>query len=233
MTLPTIVGRFSKGSSRAVSVNYSESAGPWCFLGCRWHPDNPRRKEKDPKCYADKLENLRPNIRMSGQRRRRLGPVQMTNLAFIELKTVCNAWVRFCAFGAMPPASVARKAKGFAAAFRSLILMLVKHNCDVHLPTDSPSKTKYYRDLVGDLITVRQSVYTRRTAIHGSGQRAYAAGSMAESVATRVEKAQAIARAARDAGSTAVVCPAKHGTKCGDCCACACPRVDLVIYVAH
>ena len=228
-------GKFSKGNSSAVSLNFSDSSNP--LTNC-----DKRCKLFGTICYAFKLEKFKPNIKRSGENRF-FHPVQILNSAILQLRMARNLWVRCSVFGSLPKVSAARKIKGFESAFLSFVKALVESGSKLHLPLESYSKFVFYQKMIESVsseLTARETVQTvqtlkRRPIDH---QCAFVVGSFDIPLKTRISKAQTLASELRLQGKKTVVCPAiktrkQRKAKCGDCTACSDKRVSVVLYPLH
>ncbi len=231
--LGSLFGTFSKGVPGAVALNFSESASAWCSDGC---------KLKGAGCYAERLEQMRPNVKGAGVRRRRLGFVQQANAFTAALRCLrsCGVrcpWLRFSAFGAVPKPGQFRKFKGAETAFLALADELAEHRAGgagVHFPVESKGKADFYQALVGDRFTVRESVQSSRAFVSRPGAVSYCVGGAGESRAAKLERGRELIQQREAAtGRRSIFCPAiTSDSKCGKCRACDSPAVD-VVYLRH
>jgi hypothetical protein len=148
-----ILGSFGKGVKGSISVNFGLSGGRNCDTDCQHHPDNSGR------CYAATLERRpdRQNLAAKLARHEATDAAELCRHASLELWQMKTPppWLRISTDGSVP--KPADWSDGFRAAFRGLIKMAVSQNVPVHLPVESADKAAAYRQLVGDLVTVRQS----------------------------------------------------------------------------
>ena len=116
------------------------------------------------------------------------------------------------------------------------------------MPTESFSKARFYRSLVGNLAVVRESIQGGLQRLKSaSGAISFVAGIQSQTRVERVETARMAAKMRRDStGRKTIVCPAilnswaarrdknklNARAKCGACVACAMGNVDIV-YPLH
>jgi hypothetical protein len=173
-------------------------------------------------------------------------PAQICNGARHELLARLAAgwsvpWVRFAALGAMP---APRDWRGTSIkALVALLSDLRDYRVPVHFPEASPARAKWYREQLGDLVTVRQSIQTGGVRAAGpvsmvAGKDIRGRGSRRLRLAAAIAKAKARTAAT---GRGCVVCPeqawhvvkkteAPQIHKCGEggCTACADGKRDVV-----
>ncbi len=253
----SILGSFSKGIENSVSINFGVSGGENCDIGCDKHPDN------DGACYAARSE-LRPDRKGLADKLRRhetMPAFAICGAALLELKDIKRRghvvpWVRFSTNGSLPKPSEVRENRLFRSQFRTLVKWCVDNGIPVHIPVESYDKARFYRSLVGDLVTIRESIQNVKrfdTAV-GAVSIAVGTGKLRE----RIDTARKTAKSRTDStGRKTIVCPAvvtsfkfkleNRGlnvidkenlksryskAKCGACTACAQNDVD-VVYPIH
>lgn len=202
-------------------------------------------------CYAVRLEKLYTTMHDSLSRRETLPPWKICGMALVELQSKhANGenipWFRISVAGSLPQPSAVRKDSLFRNQFRALIKWLVAHDIPVHIPVETYAKARFYRGLVGDLVTVRESAQTESRFVKATGAVSVFVG---EDIPRkeRVGKARQVAADRREAtGRKCIVCPAithswavrydgmpkNNKAKCGSCVACELPMVDIV-YPKH
>jgi hypothetical protein len=253
MILKTAFGSFGKGLDGSIAFNFGQSGGVYCDISCVAHPDHigPNKLQGKLACYAARLELQRKSMRVNLDRKQNTSPAVLCGMALLELQYmaaqgVVVPWFRFSVSGSVPKPSQVRFDQLFRAQFRALVQWLVNYGVDVHLPLESYGKARFYRSLVGDLITVRESAQTERRFLTAKGAVSVVAGSGLP----RAERTAAAAKLAKQrtaaSGRKCIVCPAiTHGwahrydgmrknnrAKCGACVACADSLVDIV-YPMH
>jgi hypothetical protein len=225
---PTVVGSFGKAVTGAVSLNYSEGADVNCDDSCPL-------KEKG--CYTVSNQKRKPAIRISGERKRKLGFATVVAAQYWELKHRIEGgelipWARVSSFGATPNRVLTGVEKFH---FGMLIGLLVEHSIPVHIPVETEFKRKQLEEALRGLeATVRLSTHGD---ISQPGSKSTTAGTMKMKPAQRLIEAE---RMRKEFKGTAVVCPAIRSTfrktkaiKCGACNACANPKIELIIYPMH
>ena len=197
------LGSLPIGTDNAVSCNFSASAGA---------SDNcdKRCSQDDNGCYAQKGENFRTNLKVSGQRRE-LHPVQVLNQARLEMRNRRNIWFRFSSRGSVPKVGKARKTAGFESAFKALIAEILESGSTVHLPVESLSKRLYYQALCDAVspgsVVVRETVHSERVLWKLSSPRAFVVGGKGDgrSMSQRIAQAYALRDRLIAAGVSAIV----------------------------
>lgn len=252
-----IWGEFSKGNEFSVSVNFGLSGGPMCDTDCQFNPNNPD-PEAPQNCYAVRTENRpdRQALKAKLKRHEEMGPALVAGRAIVEFQAMMAKgytieWCRVTTNGAVPNEEDADPL--FRAQFRALMALMVSHGVDVHFPVESLAKATFYRLLVGDLITVRESVHDAEEFVHKEGAVSTSVGSGLPML-DRIKAAAELARRRFTAtGRKTIVCPAitssfraklakaleklrlkkiAQKSKCGTCKACAKSNID-VIYPGH
>lgn len=260
-----VLGTFSKGAEGSLAVNMSTSATAESYCDntdCTFHDDydGPRQPgaEASPKCYANTNEKRKPSLRKKLSVARALLPSQLIGIAIYEIMAVLMAgisipWVRFCAFGSMPDKETGSKDKLFIPQLRVLLQTLLERKILVHFPKEGED-AEWYREQVGDLVTVRRSFSQRPIEEWHSYTEpsSYVVGAIGQGLVDRVKQCRVAARehAARTGRRTAV-CPAvltnfanskrykrgeqpAKGVKCGETCTlCADKTYDIVFPLHH
>lgn len=237
-----VLGEFGKGAPGSLALNFAPSGGENCATSCPYHPESTAANAAPggARCYAARTEARpdRQGLSAKLERHAAAGADAVLEAADAELaaRGYRAPWLRVSAFGSVPPKPPPR--------LRRLLERLAGAGTPVHLPVESPAKARRYRQAVGDIVAVRESVATLRRWRTAPGPVSSVAGSMAESPRERVTAAKAAAAdRARRTGRRVVVCPAvaeralrgrraTGSAKCGRCTACADPAVD-VVYPAH
>ena len=156
-----VLGTFSKGTKGAVSCNFGVSGGTHCDAGCRHHPN----KEGD--CYAVAVEERADRKGLADKlvRHEQTPASTIAGKAFIEFSRMSFAkpvpWFRFSTNGSVPQPANAVADRRFKRLFRELCELVVKAETPVHLPVESAEKATFYRSIVGDIVTVRESLQTQ------------------------------------------------------------------------
>ena len=247
-----LLGTFGKGIAGSISMNYSESGGSSCDTNCRLHPDTKRKdKVEGTPCYAMRMELIYSAFHNALKTRAKKPAWALCGQALLELQAlekrgVVIPWFRFSVAGSVPQPDQVRQDRLFRLQFRTLVKWLVERSIPVHLPVESYNKARFYRGLVGDLITVRESAQTETRFRRAQGAVSLFVGEHLPR-RQRVSKARQVAKDRREAtGRKTIVCPAvTHGwavryddmtsnprAKCGACTACADGLVDIV-YPKH
>jgi len=234
-----VLGQFGKGTPGSVALNFSTSGGDNCDRGCAYHPESTSKSAAPDaaRCYAVACEKRhdRANLRGKLERHESAGADAVLSMAWHEmaLRAWRVPWFRFSAFGSLP----AR----VPAGLRKFVAQLKKAGTPVHLPIETARKATRYRNALGDLVTVRESVANPRRWREASGPCSIVAGSMEQRPAERIETARELATIRREkTGRKVTICPAIVSTfnkspnrvKCGQCTKCADPDVDIV-YPVH
>lgn len=254
MRTPPIIGTFGKGIDGSVSINFGVSGGVDCDPACKHHPDS-TAKDATHFCYAARSE-IRPDRTQLAAKLRRhqeMPPVLVLGKALFEIQQIVGRgkvvpWVRISTNGALPMPSKVRGNKLFRNQLRALLSYCADHSIPVHMPTESYSKARYYRSLVGNLAVVRESIQGGLKRLKtASGAVSFVAGNQGQTRVERVETARMVAKTRRKStGRKTIVCPAilnswaarrdksklNARAKCGECVACAMGNVDIV-YPLH
>ena len=223
-----VLGTFSKGVEGSISINWSESGGENCSDRC---------KMKGAGCYAETSEAMRPNIKQSGIKKRKLGPVQLANMAIVKLRMIRSPWIRFSVFGSLPMPGQAEKSKGFKKAFQNLILESLKTGAKLHIPAETKAKAEFYQNWVNEVapeVVVRESCQTESGVLASKIPNSFVVGENGDKKAEKLESAKKLIDKLRKQGKSVVSCPAiVRNSKCGKCTACSDSRVDTVVYLKH
>lgn len=165
----TVLGSFSKGIDGAAQVNFGRSGGVNCETSCRHHPANyPAGADRAGFCYAAVVENRHDRVQLKNKLdRHEAAPASwIVNKALHELEREAlyqkpaRPWFRFSTNGALPMPAVAIADRPFLPAMRALLTFNRKRGTPVHLPVESAEKAAFYREHVGDLAVVRESIQT-------------------------------------------------------------------------
>ncbi len=215
-----VLGSFSKGVEGAAQLNFGVSGGKHCDSGCRHHPD----REGD--CYAVAVEERadRQGLATKLARHELSEPATIVGRASIELHrmTLRRAvpWFRFSTNGSLPQPAQATTDNRFKRLLRELCQQLKGSSIPVHMPVESAEKATFYRAIVGDLVTVRESIQTqgmtpKTIADHAipSGPCSFTAGESVGAGPDKLKRVLAAAAAAAKAWATrtgrrTIVCPA-------------------------
>ena len=252
-----VLGTFSKGASGSVQLSLAPSGGRHCATSCRHHPAN------GGGCYAARAEVRpdRKQLKSKLERHEETEPRTLYTRANAELLGMIATadalgervpWFRLAAFGSLP----GRASLTDLEAFRTMIRTAADAGIPVHVPLETRAKFAkydaamdglYYKSgpLEGLDVVPRLSLSRRRpgsVAVESS----QVGGAPGTSRADAVAESRELANHERRNGGRAVVCPAVlTGPKfakrsenvrrvhCGECTACADPRVSLVIYPHH
>lgn len=229
MTTKSVLGTFSKAVSTARSINFGVSGGKNCETSCRHHPIHySGGMSRNGLCYAVVVEG-RADRRQLGAKlgaHESLPPSTIIGRAIVELSRqkihgrTMPKWLRFSTNGSVPGPAAADADRRFIALLRELLLFCAENGIEVHFPAESAEKAEYYREKLGNLITIRESIQTHHMdpdtiSRHPipSGAASFTAG---ESVGAgrgkrkRILEAAAAAAAAwaRRTGRKTIVCPA-------------------------
>ena len=223
-----VLSNFGKGITESRAGNFSRSASDNCDKKCRWFNNG---------CYAERLEAFRPSLANKLERHELAAPTELVESMQVEMmaETEPVYWFRFSSQGSVPKAKVTRT-KRYRAAFRNFCKYLHDRlgKRRIHLPVESHSKAKAYREIVGPYAVVRESLQTTDRLRDLRGPCSIVVGSKGMSRLDKELDSYRLADSMRAEGHTAVVCPAVVGdSKCGKCTACADERVELVVYPLH
>lgn len=214
--MANVLGSFSKGADGSVSINFGTSGGSNCSKRCIHHPDS-KRANATRKCYAAAVERRADRVQLHEKLKRheRMTAARLCGAALLELQRMerqgkLPPWVRFSTNGSLPMPSSAGNL--FLIQLRSLVQWIVDRGIPVHLPVESHDKAEFYREAIGDLVTVRESLQTPGSHTTAQGAVSWVAGAdiTGKNIrARRIERARQEAKERREAtGRKAVVCPA-------------------------
>lgn len=225
----TVLGSFSKGVAGAASLNFGRSGGVNCDTGCRHHPANyAPGADRAGWCYADIVERRADRVQLKDKldRHEQTPPHVIVGKALVELEREemygrpPRPWFRFATNGAMPSPEDALADRRFLPLLRALLTHLKRRGTRVHLPCESADKAAFYREHVGDLVIVRESVQTHSMTPDTIAAHALPAGAVSfsagEDVGSGPGKRMRILAAADAAakawaaltGRKTIVCPA-------------------------
>jgi hypothetical protein len=167
----SVLGSFGKGVPNSASVNFGLSGGANCERSCRHHPEHAHAiANPADACYAWILEKRhdRAQLRDKLARHERLPASIIAQRAHMELEREAlydkapRPWIRFSTDGSLPSRKKAIRDSRFRAAFRRLIEFAVSRSGRdrIHLPVETAAKASFYREIVGDIVTVRESLQT-------------------------------------------------------------------------
>lgn len=227
----SVLGSFSKGVPNSAALNFGLSGGVNCEETCRHHPNHPNAAENPADaCYAWLLELRHDRVQLKNKlgRHERLPASEIVGRAQIELEREAlydlapRPWLRISTAGSLPGRKKALRDSRFVPRFRGLLEFFQKRSGTgrVHLPVESAAKARFYREIVGDLVTVRESLQTPRMtpetiAAHPipAGPVSFTAGETEPAGPGRRLRVLAAAAAAaaawaRRTGRKTIVCPA-------------------------
>jgi hypothetical protein len=233
-----VLGSFGKGIPGSVTLNFATSGGANCDRECAYHPESTNEAAGSVRCYAASCENRhdRKELRAKLERHEATNAAEIISRASLEmaLRGYFAPWFRFSAFGSVPAA--------VPGNLRDFLARLAAAGTPVHFPVETAGKAEAYREAVGDLVAVRESVTSPARWIAAPGPVSAVAGSMSMKPRERVSAARAMAKARKAAtGRRVVICPAvaaRHlrtdsvNAKCGNCTACSNRAIDI-LYPAH
>ena len=167
----SVLGSFSKGIAGSASLNFGVSGGANCSKKCRHHPEHPAAAASPADlCYAFSLEQQADRVQLADKlaRHETLPASLIVGRAQIELEREelyqkpARPWFRFSTNGSLPGRVKALRDRQFIARLRSLLETINRRmgrgRC--HLPVETAEKAAFYRETVGDLVTVRESIQT-------------------------------------------------------------------------
>jgi len=219
----------------SIALSFSESAKQNCD-DCRlWKA-----------CYASRLERIYKDLRLKLRRHFRNGGTWVVNRAIAQMGDSPIRWARMSVDGSLPNRwrFNAREWSMFVKRLRVLVRAAMERGAKWHVPVESSGKARSYRVALEGLgVVVRRTSQSARfgAVLRQDDHRAWV-------VAERIHKghvssaekkrnvceAYRLAKVAREAGVSTVVCGAIAGdTKCGQCTACAEPLVELILYPFH
>lgn len=226
-----VFGTFSKGVKGSLALNFGVSGGANCATSCRHHPAHfatgGAREGEGGECYAAIVEARADRVQLADklERHESLPASTIVGRALVEfsamaLRGIVPPWLRISTSGAVPTPAAALADRRLIPLLRELLSAARKAGTPVHFPVESPEKAAFYRQHVGDLVVIRESIQTpdmspETIANHPipSGPCSFTAG---ESVGDGPGKRMRILEAARTAaaawsqrtGRKTVVCPA-------------------------
>lgn len=165
----TVLGSFSKGVDGAASLNLGRSGGANCETSCRHHPIHfPAGADRAGICYAIVVENRHDRVQLKEKldRHETAAASAIVAKALHELEREelhgrpARPWFRISTNGALPKPAAAIADRLFLPRFRALLEFNRKRGTPVHLPVESPAKAAFYREHVGELAVVRESIQT-------------------------------------------------------------------------
>jgi len=225
----TVLGSFSKGVDGAASLNFGRSGGANCDTGCRHHPAHFEGKaDHDGECYAIRVELRHDRVQLKNKldRHEQAPASAIAGKALLELEREqlygrpARPWFRFSTNGALPARAAALADRLFIPRMRALLTHLRGRSTPAHLPVESADKAAFYREQLGELVVVRESIQTPDMSPATIAGHAIPAGpcsfTAGESVGRGpnkrrriLEAADAAARAwAQLTGRKTIVCPA-------------------------
>ena len=162
---------FSKGIRGALALNFGQSGGANCERSCRHHPIHFQaggaRAGEDGECYAAEVERRGDRAPLADKlgRHEALPAADIVGRAIVEvsamfLRGISVPWFRFSTNGALPGRAAALADRRFIPLLRELLSTLGKHKTPIHFPVESAGKAEFYRETIGDLATVRESIQT-------------------------------------------------------------------------
>ena len=162
---------FSKGVPGALALNFGQSGGANCETSCRHHPIHfaagGSREGEAGECYAKVVERRGDRAPLADklERHESLPGSAIVGRALVELSSMLLRgavipWFRFSTNGALPSREQARTDRRFVPLLRELLGKLRGAAVPVHLPVESAEKAEFYRSIVGDIVTVRESIQT-------------------------------------------------------------------------
>lgn len=232
MKTGSVLGYFTKALPGSVSVNFGVSGGKNCDGGCLHNPnyDGPTPELADKACYAATGEHSFKGAYTLAKlvRHEQWGPAQVIGKATYELQELIRKgqtipWVRISTNGSIPQPWEATPL--FISQLRTFLKIALAHGAKIHFPVESAAKAEFYREKVGDLVCVRESLQSVDAITETSGAVSFVVG--AEIVdgpdiyQRRVDAAKAAAKLRKHAtGRNTIVCPAvtsswKRRTKAG------------------
>lgn len=226
-----VLGSFGKGVPGSASLNFGLSGGRNCARSCRHHPDHPHAAANPADaCYAWILEKRhdRTQLRDKLARHEALPASVIVGRAHVELEREAlhdkapRPWFRFSTDGSLPDKRKALSDSTFARRLVALVEFVNKRSGRgrIHLPVETAAKAAFYREILGDLCTVRESLQTPRMtpetiAAHPipAGPVSFTAGEDVPAGPSRRLRVLAAATAAAAAwakrtGRKTIVCPA-------------------------
>jgi len=225
----SVLGSFSKAVKKAVSLNFGISGGANCATSCRHHPVHFKGLFGwAGVCYAAIVETKEDRKQLAEKlARHEATPAhKIVGSALVELSRMklhgkqLPPWFRISTNGAVPSPESALADRRFIPLLRELLSFCKENSIPVHFPVESSEKAVFYRQHVGDLCIVRESIQTHdmspeTISTHDipNGAISFTAG---ENVGAGKDKRKRILAAATAAaaawskltGRKAIVCPA-------------------------
>ena len=234
--MKTVFTKFSKAVPDSFGLSFSESAGSAC--------DHCRVLKS---CYAAKMETRYKSLGAKLKEHEAIGPEAVLEKAGRQMPDLGRLrWARLAVDGSLPRRKDLGPAwAGFAARLRKLVAQATKLGAAWHIPVESMSKARLYRQALKGLgVVVRRTSQAESLAqvIKESDPRAWVVSTVElngqpitkPKLKENIKAAQSAADEIRQAGQTAVVCPAVAGdSKCGKCTACSSAAVDVILYPLH
>ena len=168
-TTPSVLGTFSKAIPTARSLNFGLSGGANCATSCRHHPMHySGALSRDGQCYAYVVEGRNDRVQLADKlgRHETMQASQIVGMALVELSRMklhgqeLPPWFRFTTNGAIPSKAAAIADRRFIPLLRELLKFCNDNAMKVHLPVESAEKAAFYREVIGDLVTIRESIQT-------------------------------------------------------------------------
>jgi hypothetical protein len=226
-----VFGSFSKGVRGALALNFGQSGGANCATSCRHHPTHfapgGQSAGEDGECYAVVVERRHDRVQLAHklERHEQLPASTIVGRAMVEfgalvLRGIVPPWLRISTSGAVPTPAAALADRRFLPLLRELLTSAKSAGTPVHFPVESAEKATFYREHVGDLVTIRESIQTPRMcpatiADHAipAGPVSFTAGEEVGAGANKRARILAAATAAAKAwaqrtGRKTIVCPA-------------------------
>lgn len=226
-----ILGTFSKGVRGAASINFGVSGGKNCERRCRHHPEHPHAQANPADaCYAAVVEGRADRQQLADKlaRHEQLPASVIVGRALAELEREAlydrapRPWVRVSTNGSVPGKRKAQRDRQFLPRLRQLLEFINRRSGRgrVHFPVESAEKATFYRQAIGDLVTIRESLQTpgmtpERIATHPipAGAVSFTAGESVPAGPGKRLRVLAAATAAAAAwaqrtGRKTIVCPA-------------------------
>lgn len=224
-----VLGTFSKGVKSARTLNFGVSGGANCDTGCRHHPTHYSGAEsREGLCYAVVVEKRHDRAQLADklERHESLPASVIVGRALVELsRAVIHGkalpeWLRISTNGAVPQPEEALADRRFIPLLREFLALAKKHGIPVHFPTETAEKAAFYREKVGDLVTIRESIQTHDMGPETIADHSIPAGPCSFTAGENVGKgphkrarilaaaAAAAAAWAKRTGRKTIVCPA-------------------------
>ena len=228
----SVLGSFSKGVFGSASINFGLSGGANCERRCRHHPEHPHAiANPADACYAKIVELRADRAQLADKlaRHEELPASLIVGRARHELEREAlydkapRPWIRFSTNGSVPGKRKAMRDSSYIPKLRALLEWLIgKRDAQgrIHFPVESAEKAEFYREHIGDLIVVRESLQTPKMdsetiSSHRvpSGPVSFTAGEWVEpGKDKRLRVLRAAAESARawaeKTGRKTIVCPA-------------------------